>query len=108
MDKRDPDFKRWFATVARFPSQCARCGAEIRRGVDRVVYRPRSSKTSMCVSCADSDPDVIYKTDEIVERVYGPPAIACPVPGCVERPVANCDFCPSHQAEINRFQWELL
>jgi hypothetical protein len=36
------------------------------------------------------------------------PVIACPVPGCCERPVRNCDFCPEHQKVVNAWQMRLL
>ena len=37
-----------------------------------------------------------------------PAHIACLAPGCCERPVNNCEFCPGHQRLINHMQLWLL
>lgn len=34
-------------------------------------------------------------------RAFESTHVACPVPNCCERPVATCEFCPSHQCVIN-------
>jgi hypothetical protein len=63
---RDVMAGRWYLTIVKRTTCCARHGGILRPGMD-MVYR-HTPREALCISCADSDPLVSYRPSLRWER----------------------------------------